>query len=686
MSFKDLKLNSTYNSSKNDLVIEFYGPVLSEAVSYDRVTGFFNSKSLALVASGLKGFISNNGKMRLLCGSELQKDDIDAILNSSEIAEKLSDSFLNDLNNISDEIELNHIKLLAWMVDNDFLDIKIGIVKNNKGYIGGILHEKTGILSDKFGNTIVFSGSNNETNFGWVSGGFGNIEKFKVFLSWEDSKFIVDDLNSFEEYWNNENKFLEVLSIPNAAKEGLIKLAPKNIGEVMKLPLEFNICSNSKDKRKLRDYQEEAISKWCENNKKGIFKMATGTGKTFTALNCISSALNDDLNLITVIACPYAHLTEQWSNDVENNLGIKCYSIYASANTNWKKDFADLVFKLRLGIIKKAIILTTHNTFSMDFFRDKISEINNPLLLVVDEMHKVVSDKFSRGLLECYEYRLGLSATPEVYNNEVGTNFVLSYFGGIIYSFDLDDALNNCDEEGKTYLTPYEYLPQRVGLNESELSQYIDLSRQISRFSHMNKEHMSDYYKLLLQKRKDIVNNANEKYDCLSKILDDLEDVSHLIIFCSHQQMDNVLKILKDKEILGHKFTYSEGTKKSNQYGGLSEREYLIKQFDEGVYKALVAIKCLDEGVDIPSADKVIIMSSSRNPREYVQRRGRVLRRSDGKEKADIYDMAVIEYDYSGEIINSIVEPEMERMMDFINSSDNPGYCMKLLEKWSVIL
>lgn len=334
MSFKDLKLNSTYNSSKNDLVIEFYGPVLSEAVSYDRVTGFFNSKSLALVASGLKGFISNNGKMRLLCGSELQKDDIDAILNSSEIAEKLSDSFLNDLNNISDEIELNHIKLLAWMVDNDFLDIKIGIVKNNKGYIGGILHEKTGILSDKFGNTIVFSGSNNETNFGWVSGGFGNIEKFKVFLSWEDSKFIVDDLNSFEEYWNNENKFLEVLSIPNAAKEGLIKLAPKNIDEVMKLPLEFNICSNSKDKRKLRDYQEEAISKWCENNKKGIFKMATGTGKTFTALNCISSALNDDLNLITVIACPYAHLTEQWLNDVENNLGIKCYSIYASANTN----------------------------------------------------------------------------------------------------------------------------------------------------------------------------------------------------------------------------------------------------------------------------------------------------------------------------------------------------------------
>lgn len=334
MSFKDLKLNSTYYSSKNDLVIEFYGPVLSEAVSYDRVTGFFNSKSLALVASGLKGFISNNGKMRLLCGSELQKDDIDAILNSSEIAEKLSDSFLNDLNNISDEIELNHIKLLAWMVDNDFLDIKIGIVKNNKGYIGGILHEKTGILSDKFGNTIVFSGSNNETNFGWVSGGFGNIEKFKVFLSWEDSKFIVDDLNSFEEYWNNENKFLEVLSIPNAAKEGLIKLAPKNIDEVMKLPLEFNICSNSKDKRKLRDYQEEAISKWCENNKKGIFKMATGTGKTFTALNCISSALNDDLNLITVIACPYAHLTEQWLNDVENNLGIKCYSIYASANTN----------------------------------------------------------------------------------------------------------------------------------------------------------------------------------------------------------------------------------------------------------------------------------------------------------------------------------------------------------------
>lgn len=686
MSFKDLKLNSIYNSSKNDLVLEFYEPVLSEAVSYDRVTGFFNSKSLALVASGLKGFISNNGKMRLLCGSELQKDDVDAILNSSEIAEKLSDNFLNDLNNISDEIELNHIKLLAWMVDNDFLDIKIGIVKNNKGYIGGILHEKTGILLDKDGNNIVFSGSNNETSFGWISEGFGNIEKFKVFLSWEDDKFIFDDITSFEEYWNNKNEFLEVLSIPNASKEGLIKLAPKSIDEVMRLPLEVISTSKINDDRKLRDYQEEAISKWCDNNKKGIFKMATGTGKTFTALNCISSALEDGLNLITVIACPYAHLTEQWLDDVENNLDIKCYSVYASANVNWKKDLADLVFKLKLGIIKKAIILTTHNTFSMDFFKDKLSEIDNPLLLVVDEVHKVVSGKFSRGLLDYYKYRLGLSATPEVYNDEEGTNFALSYFGGIIYSFDLDDALINCGDDGETYLTPYDYFPQKIRLSGFELSEYKNLSKKISMLSHLNKENMSDSYKLLLQKRKNIINNAEEKYDCLSMILDNLDNLNHIIIFCSPQQINNVLKILKNKKILAHKFTYSEGTKKSNQYGGLSEREYLIKQFDEGIYKALVAIKCLDEGVDIPSADKVIIMSSSRNPREYVQRRGRVLRRSEGKEKADIYDMAVVEYDYSGEIIGSIVEPEKERMMDFIKSSNNPGYCMNLLEKWSVIL
>ena len=685
MSFKDLDLLPSYKSSKDNLIEDFYGPVLSEAVNYNRVTGFFSSNSLALAAKGLKNFISNNGKMRLLCGTQLSEDDLNTILNASEIAEKIADNFLDDIDAIYDDIELNHIKLLAWMVDNDFLEIKIGIVKNELGYTGGILHEKTGILQDKDGNTLLFSGSNNETARGWSSGGYGNIEKFKVFLSWEDEKHMEDDINGFEEDWDNKNEFLEVIDVPKAAKEGLVKLAPESFDEVMVLPLSYRERGPSGDSRELRDYQEEAISKWVENGNQGIFEMATGTGKTFTALNCISRILNEKSELLTVIACPYAHLVEQWGADIENFLNVRTYNIYASANNKWKKELSELIFNLNFGVVKKAIILTTHNTFSSEFFINEVSESYVDSFLIVDEVHHVSSKSFSLGLLDQYDYRLGLSATPYIHNNQDATDLLLDYFDGVVFSYGISEAMNPGGFE-EAFLTPYEYYPKRVLLNEKELKEYLDLSKEISRLSVFNTKEMSDSYKSLLYKRKNIINNVESKYDCLKDIVRQYDDLDHLIVFCSPQQIKKVIEILKDEGIgLVHKFTQDEGTQKEERFGGKSQREYLVEKFDEGYFKALVAIKCLDEGVDIPSAEKVIIMSSSNNPREYIQRRGRVLRRSEGKEKAEIYDMTVIQEDEYGDLIESITGHEKVRLLDFIQLCKNQGYCMNLLEKWRLI-
>lgn len=685
MSFKDLDLRSTYNSSRNDLIEEFYNPVLSEAVTYDRVTGFFNSYSLALAAAGMKNFISNGGKMRLLCGAELSSDDLNAILNPSDIIDELTNNFLDDLDAVFDEIQLNHIKILAWMVKNDYLEIKIGIVKNEIGYIGGILHEKTGILLDNEGDRLLFSGSNNETGKGWSSGGYGNIEKFKVFSSWEDQKFMEEDIKNFEEDWNNKNEFLEVFDVPKAAKEGLVKLAPNSVEEVLVLPLSYRERGPSGDIRELRDYQEEAISKWIENGKQGIFEMATGTGKTFTALNCISRILNEKSELLTVIACPYAHLVEQWGADIENFLNVRTYNIYASANSKWKKELSELIFNLNFGVVKKAIILTTHNTFSSEFFINEVSETLGETFLIVDEVHHVSSKSFSLGLLDKYEYRLGLSATPYIHNNPDATDLLLDYFDGVVFSYGISEAMNPEGSE-EAFLTPYEYYPKRVLLNEEELKEYLDLSKDISRLSIFNNKEMSDSYKSLLYKRKNIINNVESKYDCLKDIVRQYDNLDHLIVFCSPQQINKVIKILKDEGIgLVHKFTQDEGTKKEEKFGGMSQREYLVEKFDEGYFKALVAIKCLDEGVDIPSAEKVIIMSSSNNPREYIQRRGRVLRRSEGKEKAEIYDMTVIQEDEYGDLIESITEPEKVRLLDFIHLCKNQGYCMNLLEKWRLI-
>lgn len=680
MSFRSLNLKSSYNSSRDDLIRDFYNPVLSESVKYFRTTGFFNSKSLILAAKGLKNFIKNNGKMKLLCGSQLSKDDIDTVVNAKEIADKLSDNFLEEMSNIQDEIEINHLKLLAWLISNDFLEIKIGIVKNEEGYVGGILHEKTGILLDEEGSQLIFSGSNNETFYGWSSKGRGNVEKFKVFVSWEDSKFMEDDVLNFKEDWNNNNPYLEVVDIPLASKKGLIKLAPKNITDVLNLKLESKEMG---DNRKLRDYQVQAIQNWVENDRKGILEMATGTGKTFTALNCIKNILNDKSKLFVVIACPYAHLSEQWVEDITNFFNIPCYTIYGTVNSNWKKELHKLIFEFNLGVMEEVIVVTTHKTFSSAFFIKEINNLNVDSLLVVDEVHHVISKSYSEGLLENYKFRLGLSATLNEEDERM--EIILLYFKGVVFSYSLNKALYSYDSEGNSYLAHYDYYPKRVQLDKFELGEYYEVSDKIAKLYHSNKEKQTEYYNNLLFKRSNILKNAKSKYNCLRKLLGTFEDHDHLIVFCSPQQISTVLKILDEEGIDAHKFTQNEGTKKSDRFGGLSEREYLINKFDEGFYDALVAIKCLDEGVDVPSANKVILMSSSKNPTEYIQRRGRVLRQYNGKENALIYDMVVVQYDDYGEVIHEITQSEKDRMLDFIEDSDNQGYSINLLSKWGVL-
>ena len=236
-------------------------------------------------------------------------------------------------------------------------------------------------------------------------------------------------------------------------------------------------------------------------------------------------------------------------------------------------------------------------------------------------------------------------------------------------------------------MAPYDYYPKKVGLNSYELSEFYRLSKKIKEMYHMNKKEESDAYKALKFQRANIIKNAESKYVCLREILRNYDELDHLIVFCSPQQMETVLEILKEEGVSPvHRFTNKEGTKKSKQFGGISQRQYLVNKFDEGYFKSLVAIKCLDEGVDIPSATTVIIMASSTNPGEYIQRRGRVLRRSEGKDKAVIYDMVVLEYDSVGQPIEDIVRYEKIRVDDFMDSSDNPNESLELLKKWGISL
>ena len=693
MSFKDLDpfIKPTYNSLKEDIVKKFYVPVLKEAKRYDRVSGYFDSSSLAIAAKGMGDFIQNGGHMRLICGAKLFPHDLEEIKSASDAKKIISDRFLEDLDNIEDELVNNHIKVLGWMIKNDILEIKVGFNKRNGKYIGGgILHSKTGIFWDNYGqdidnefdHCIVFNGSNNETAAGWTS----NFESFDVFKGWKNKEHIMEYVNDFPKIWDGEYEYLEVMDIPEADKKALIDKSPADVHELKRIIKKY-YGGKKDDDRVLFEHQIQAIANWYNNGKNGILEMATGTGKTFTAINCYLKLKEEEDNLITVIACPYSHLVEQWHDELKKFDVDKIYKIYGTGNSEWKKDISRLVSRINKGTIKKSIILTTHKTFSMDFFKNKIKRINSNLFLIADEVHHLAAEQYSTGLLENYNFRLGLSATPEKFMDDIATNELQEEFGGVVFEFGLEEALNNENPHTHlSYLTPYDYFPEKVNLNSEELQEYKDLTKKIATFSNRRlKSDEQDILNSLLRKRKNILNNADEKYDKLREILRRYNELYHLIIFCSPQQIEKVLKILKEEGVSPrHRFTSKEKMTKDKKFEGLSQRQDLLKKFDRGQYKALVAMKCLNEGVDVPSADKVIIMSSTSNPIEYVQRRGRVLRRYPGKDLAYIYDMVVVP-DEKDSSSNSIISKEMKRLEEFIRLSNNKDECNDKLQKWGVL-
>ena len=432
------------------------------------------------------------------------------------------------------------------------------------------------------------------------------------------------------------------MDIPLAVKNKLIKIAPSNINEI------FPQKPKNEKEIKLWDYQKEAIQKWSENNHKGIFEMATGTGKTFTALGCLKNVLGKSEKLFVVITCPYQHLVQQWRKEVDIfGFDFDKAMIADSSNRFWKDELADSLIELSIGDKSTLFVLTTHRTFSSaDFIKIlKSYKHNFDSFLIADEVHGLGAEISLNGLLENYEKRLGLSATPQRWFDEFGTDELYDYFGGVVFEFSLEKAITTINPAtDETYLTPYEYSPKFISLDDEELDEYIDITRNIAFKFAASKKNSYEQKKLqsLLFKRANIIKNAYNKYEALEQILDDLGQNSRwIIVYCSDKQINKVMEIINKRRIKAHRFTMSEGTKPELKYKGDSEREYLIKKFAKGDYECLVAMKCLDEGVDIPPARIAILMASSGNPREHIQRIGRVIRRYENKEKAIIYDIIV---------------------------------------------
>ena len=659
MSLKDIDhlIEPNYFSANTDLVENFYNLVLTESVRYDRLAGYFSSGSLSVAAKGMTKLIENNGHIRLLCGVQLSEDDWDSISNPEQFKDLINKNFLDEYENLEDELIWNYTKVLGWMIANGILEVKIGLNYIDGEYVpDNIYHPKLGIFYDSDDNCVIFVGSVNESARGWAK----NSENLSTYKSWQNDVHIPSNISAFEDFWNDTNDNLKVYDVPDESIDFLIKHSPKDKVELEETIVKIKQLENppytKKEVRTPYSYQLEAIDNWFANDKRGILAMATGTGKTFTSLNCFKKILKEDNNVLTVIACPYTHLVEQWKDEVIGmDLG-KIHEFYG-VNSKWGSDFDILNRKLNNNVKfeKPQIILTTHKTFSNPDFISKIINLkeknfNRNLLLIVDEVHHVGSAGYSLGLLQEYDYRLGLSATPKKHMDYEGTQRIMNYFEREVFKFTIRDALHRRHgPKREPFLTPYCYYPIKVKLTEEEA------------------------------KNKSKANNAEDKYKILGEILDNMEEpIDHLIIFCSSKQKERVLQILNEKNINPKaEFTYHED---------LKLRKKLLDGFDNGEYKALVAMKCLNEGVDVPSTDKVIIMSSSSNPAEYIQRRGRVLRKHPGKKKAHIYDLVVLSGNDNNSKLNEFFNSELDRFIEFVEDSDNAGIeGIPKLKEWGLI-
>jgi superfamily II DNA or RNA helicase len=674
MSFRSLDIAINYESDASDLIDDFYIPVLTESVRYDRIAGFFTSSSLAISIRGLSHLIDHGGKVRIIASPKLTEDDVKAMSAAYKNPEiLLGQKMIKEIDNIND-VNIDYVRVLGWLISNGFLDIKIALIMKNNTICtseeieeSGIFHQKVGIFEDNEGNVISYSGSINETLSGWVN----NVEEFKTFKSWEQgqSQYCETDITKFNEYWNNQRQPIKVIDLPDAVKNHLIFYGTNDIQDI-KNTLGKNRFFNKVVKPvSLYSFQRDAFDAWLKNNKKLLFSMATGTGKTRTAIACMQKTLSDHKRNLIIISTPQSTLSSQWKSEIDK-LGFTFdKTIEANSTKNkWRTELSEAISRLNIRTINNVVVYTTHDTADSNDFISKISGAKRNvfnILIIGDEVHELGSSVRRKALLDLYDERIGLSATPSRWFDDFGTKLLSEYFGSKSFEFGIGDALSTINPKtDRPFLTQYEYHPVICALTYEEQLSYFELSKTICRmYNFIHEDEENAIYERKLEERANITKNAENKINQFEDKIIEIgpENIKDTIVFVSPQQIKNVEEILSKYHIRYSPFTESQGTVPSNKFGGKSERQFLIEKFKTGFIKVLVAIKCLDEGIDIPTASSAFLLASTTNPREYIQRIGRVIRYSEGKEIAHIYDFIAH---------SKSMDPEINKIDEKINKKE----------------
>ncbi|MBD2094477.1 DNA phosphorothioation system restriction enzyme [Trichocoleus sp. FACHB-591] len=681
MSLSDLELQDEYRSDKRDLIQDFYIPCLEKSVIYNRAVGYFSSSSMAAAARGLTALIRSGGKMQLIASPQLSPEDAKAIEQGLKQREEvIDDTLLQELETEFDQIVHDRLACLAWLLARGLLEIRLAIPKKVRNR--GIYHEKVGIFADSEGNFVTFMGSANESYSALIE----NFECIDVYWSWDAAlqTRALRKVENFQRLWNNRTENLDVLEFPEAAKRSLLKLCPQDSPSMEPRVLEpsgrYSISHSFPDGvptlpsgLELRPYQQQAVANWFANKGRGTLKMATGSGKTITAL-AITAMLYEKIELqALIVVCPYRHLVKQWARECQK-FGLEPVLAYESAKL-WDGELSNQLINLKSGLQAFVAVVTTNATLITNSFQAKLSYFPPKTLIIGDEVHNLGARKLEASLpRKTVGLRLALSATPERYFDDRGTQAVFKYFGPVLQpEFTLRDAI----EQGA--LVHYLYFPILVKLTENEIARYVDLSSQIGRAIVVGGEgEDNEALTALLAKRARLVGAAENKLEALRTLMAQRLNTDHTLFYCGDGSVEDEItqESMRQLELvarlLGVDLKYRVNTYTAET--PLDEREDLRKQFENGELQGLVAIRCLDEGVDIPAIQTAVILASSSNPRQFVQRRGRILRRHPDKQRATLFDMIVVPPDLGREYLETernLLRKELQRFAEFADLADN---------------
>jgi len=690
---RSLNIAARYRSDREDVVADFYVPALSVARSYSRAVGYFTSTSLALFARGIRDFAERGGSMRLIASPHLNADDITDIDRGYDVRAVLEWATLRELDAEDRDAILDGLGLVGRLIAEQRLDIKLAFVVR-QGRMG-IYHEKVGIFRDGAGDLIAFTGSANET----LGGLLANFESIEAYLGWlpGDGPRALRIEEDFEDLWNDRTAGLRIEPFPDVARERLVEIAANRpqaelpgrddaleppaavVQQAARLAIPPGLT--------VRDYQRKAVEAWLGYRGRGILKMATGTGKTktamFAACQLAQVLRNREQPLVLLIIAPLQHLVDQWITEVES-FGVRPIAVYESSQ-RWLPVVEDQFAEARLGQRPVVAMVATNASFAGERFQSVLSRVTQPLLVIADEAHNLGSSTYRSSLPENATYRLALSATPECWFDDEGTDALTGYFGPVVFELGLGQAI----EMGA--LCRYRYLPRLVELSGAENQLYLDLTAQIAQRLASGErldDDASSPIGYLLRRRAGVLGHANGKLPQLLSDMDERRDAWYQLVYCAEgsrpaepgdpvesPQISQVMDLVgNDLHLAAH--SYVAETPRA-------ERQVLLRRFGTGNdLRVLVAMRCLDEGVDIPDARVAYLLASSSNPRQFIQRRGRILRRAPGKDVAEIIDYIAVPEDgtpLNFDVERSLLTRELERANEFGKLADNYEDTLALL-------